>query len=202
MTYHLAFFIMTFFGTTVFSQTQSDKGSSVRIQGVWIKSGQGDTRYLRLSLQSHLNEKQEELINSGFSTFSQLLVFPRGPRKKDQAPIFEITCTVKFDLWEEKYELARLDKRNPQAASVDTYQEYATLCLTANLPPEIISSYLERGLAVDLHIDQISAAKASEIKEWLVRQQSGVMRGIFSHMLGDLKLSESLKAKIIIPSKD
>lgn len=175
--------------------TREKTGPSLRAEWQRVK----DTRQLEISLRDHLNEKQRELINSGFSTFSQLLIYENSARANGSSPLFEITCTVKFDLWEERYELARLDQKNPQAISVQHFDEYATLCLTVAIADTEIRPHLARGLKAELHIDQISAAKATEVKEWLVRQQSGVMRGIFSHMLGDLKLSESVTVQIEIP---
>ena len=48
----------------------------------------------------------------------------------------------------------------------------------------------QRLLVASLVFDQISAQKEEKIRQWLVEQQSGVMRGLFANMLGELKLSE------------
>lgn len=194
--------IVLVFTLEVKAQTKTPNTVQPRVTAQWVESDQKGHKFVQIELKSSLNEKQEELINSGFSTFSQLLIYPPGANKKVDTPIFELTCTVKYDLWEEQYELARLDKKNPQAISVNSFLKYSTLCLTAEVDADLLEPFVGKSLTAELHLDQISAAKASEIKEWLVRQQSGVMRGIFSHMLGDLKLSESLRVIVDLPARN
>lgn len=186
-------------GVAYAQQTSTNARKVLKTRAQWVKTENGFR--LVFALDKLLNEKQMELINSGFSTFSQLLVFENRDKQSKDETSYEISCTVKFDLWEEQYDLARLDKENPKAYSVKSFGEYSKLCLTSQMAnPKSLERY-KKGtrLIARLNIDQISAAKASEIKEWLVRQQSGVMRGIFAHMLGNLELSESLIVEVEVP---
>ena len=41
----------------------------------------------------------------------------------------------------------------------------------------------------------------ARIKDWLIQQQSGVMQSLFSHMLGELTLNQSIKVRVAVPAK-
>jgi hypothetical protein len=43
--------------------------------------------------------------------------------------------------------------------------------------------------------------EASKIKDWLVKQQSGLMQGLYSHMLGDLQLGGRSEVTLDIPPR-
>ena len=51
-----------------------------------------------------------------------------------------------------------------------------------------------------LIVKQTSFDEAQKIKDWLVQQQSGVMQSLFSHMLGELSLNQTLAVRISIPA--
>ena len=158
--------------------------------------------HLTISLETQLSEKQKNLINSGFSSYSEMsLLWPRSGLTLSKT-FYKSKCTVKYDTWEERYELARIDQKF-KAESLKAFDDYSALCLTANISdPKIIEKLTKKGGIIHGHltINQISNNKSEEIKEWLIKQQSGVMQGLFSHMLGDLKLSERETILIHIPS--
>ena len=157
-----------------------------------------------VALDSHLTPRQIKLIQSGFSTFSIIEI--RDYQNRDSLDpahlIGKVSCTVKYDTWQEDFELAQINDRM-EAKTVKTYRRYADLCLRGVVvEPEVIKRFAKEGgqVVVSLYIDQIAASKAEEIKEWLIRQQSGVMQGLFSHMLGDLKSSQRIDLIVTVPS--
>jgi hypothetical protein len=159
-----------------------------------------DRRSLRINLAESLTEQQKKLLYSGFSTFSHLEVrwIDNDVRR---TLVFISECTVKFDLWEEKFALLHfleLRKEN----SLKSFQQYTDLCLQADISSQSnIAQIASRGarLEVRLDISQVSNEFAQDVRSWLIQQQSGVMRGLFSHMLGNLKLSESMQTVLVVP---
>jgi hypothetical protein len=159
-----------------------------------------DRHSLRINLAESLTEQQKKLIYSGFSTFSHLEVrwLDHNVRR---SLVFISECTIKLDLWEEKFELLHfleLRKEN----SLKSFQQYTDLCLQADISSQSnIASIASQGarLEVRLDISQVSSEFARDVRAWLIQQQSGVMRGLFSHMLGDLKLSESTQTVLVVP---
>jgi hypothetical protein len=108
-----------------------------------------------------------------------------------------------MDAWDEIYELARLDER-PQTAVVRDFKKYVDLCLTAEVVSQSALAKLAPGdgsLHAKVQIEQISVDQAKKIKEWLIQQQSGVMQGLFSHMLQEITLSESIEIDIPVGPK-
>jgi len=159
-----------------------------------------DQQSLRINLAESLTEQQKKLLYSGFSTFSHLEVrwIDNDVRR---TLVFISECTIKFDLWEEKFALLHfleLRKEN----SLKSFQQYTDLCLQADISSQSnIAQIASRGarLEVRLDISQVSNEFAQDVRSWLIQQQSGVMRGLFSHMLGDLKLSESTQTILVVP---
>src|SRR5205807_2653431 len=105
--------------TSLNAATAPDPPSVVikaKVKGVWGADPQPDEDtqknelMARFSFADQLTTKQLSLINSGFSTYSILVVKDADPddfvRGKE---LYRITCTTKFDPWEERYETARLD---------------------------------------------------------------------------------------------
>lgn len=159
-----------------------------------------DKHSLRINLAESLTEQQKKLLYSGFSTFSHLEVrwIDNDVRR---TLIFISECTIKFDLWEEKFALLHfleLRKEN----SLKSFQQYTDLCLQADISSQSnIAQIASRGARLDVRLDisQVSNEFAQDVRSWLIQQQSGVMRGLFSHMLGDLKLSESTQTVLVVP---
>jgi hypothetical protein len=159
-----------------------------------------DRQSLRINLAESLTEQQKKLLYSGFSTFSHLEVrwIDNDVRR---TLVFISECTIKFDLWEEKFALLHfleLRKEN----SLKSFQQYTDLCLQADISNQSnIAQIASRGARLDVRLDisQVSNEFAQDVRSWLIQQQSGVMRGLFSHMLGDLKLSESTQTILVVP---
>jgi len=141
----------------------TDKSMLVGI-GSWKKSNSQDI--LVINLVGHLNPKQLTLINSGFSTFSQMQIDRLKEEEEEEKPesdavLFKVSCTVKFDTWQERYDVARITN-NPKAAVVKNFKDYADLCLTANITGLKNLKMLKNDggdLKATLLIDQISIAK-------------------------------------------
>jgi hypothetical protein len=168
------------------------------IKAHWDQSK--DRPSLRINLADSLTNQQKKLLRSGFSTFSHLEVrwLNNGARR---SLVFISECTIKFDLWEEKFELLHfLESRKEN--SLQSFQQYTDLCLHADINSQSnITQFASQGarLEVRLDVSQVSNEFAQDVRSWLIQQQSGVMRGLFSHMLGDLKLSESTQTVLVIP---
>jgi hypothetical protein len=156
---------------------------------------------LVVSLEEHLAKKQRDLINSGFSAHSDLEVRSSSDDGDSVQILFHSQCAVKFDTWEEVYDITRLD-RDYAGISSKSFGTYATTCLTARITGlERINELTREGRVVRavLKVTQIPTEKAAKVREWLIEQQSGVMQGLFSHMLGDLKLFQELEVVVQIP---
>ena len=175
---------------------------------VWLKQPSG--MVLNVKLTDYLSTQQKELINSGFSTFSQLTIYEDNPglakalaRREGGGikPLWSISCSVKFDTWEERYEVVRLEKDvRPEQAK--DFSVYSDLCLGLQVKSgDDWQRFQKTGgkLRAFLVLDQIAADQAAQIKDWLVKQQSGIIQGLFSHMLGDFKLSEKLDITLHVP---
>jgi hypothetical protein len=171
--------------------------------GEWKETASGE-RQLLVDIIPHITQRQRELIESGFSTFSQLEIRSLGrDGELSKQTVAKINCTAKFDLWQEIFEIVRIDE-NPKAVTVKSFQEYARECFQPNfVDSEVLQDLTLNGgrLVASLFVDQISADKDEKIREWLIRQQSGVMQGLFSHMLGDLKLSQRIDVVIDVPRR-
>jgi hypothetical protein len=171
--------------------------------GEWKEMPSGE-RQLLVDIIPHITQRQRDLIESGFSTFSQLEIRVLGSDGTlSEQRVAKINCTAKFDLWQEIFEIVRIDE-NPKAITAKSYQDYARECFQPNFVDSAMLKELAQNggrLVASLFVDQISADKDEKIREWLIRQQSGVMQGLFSHMLGDLKLSQRIDVVIDVPKR-
>lgn len=155
---------------------------------------------LIIDLESGLTPQQKKLIFSGFSTFSHLEVHLLQKGGRDLL-VFLSECTIKFDLWEEKFDLLYFLERK-RSPSLKSFDEYASTCLRAQISSLAnLKRLQEEGnrLQIRLDIAQVSNEFAQDVRTWLIQQQSGVMRGLFSHMLGELKLNETLLTELDPP---
>lgn len=158
-------------------------------------------------LSGALTGKQKSMIEGGFTTVSQLTLLLPSEKDRDKLgdrpAFYSVRCTVKFDAWEETYDVARLDDQ-PRTALVKKLGEYGDLCLKADFrDAAVLERLMEKGGTVLAHlvVKQTSTEEASRIKEWLIQQQSGVMQSLFSHMLGELTLSQTLLVRVSVPPK-
>lgn len=171
-----------------------DTGTTVGL-AAWEKTAAGPQ--LHVKLVDSLSPKQKNMINSGFSTYSDVRLTTRN----ESPDATTLRCTVKFDTWEEFYDIIQLTNGVRRLRS-PTFNEYATSCLTlrvplTDLPPDILG----RGglVTAKLAMNPISQEKAGEIRSWMINQQSGVIQNLFSHMIGDLKLDELVDISIQVP---
>jgi hypothetical protein len=159
-----------------------------------------------------LTPKQKTMIEGGFTTVSQLSlklpppgVDPSDARagSDDRQPFASVRCTVKFDAWEETYDVARLDEQ-PRTALVKKLADYGDLCLKADVgETDVLGRLMEKGGTILAHliVKQTSVEEAGRIKDWLIQQQSGVMQSLFSHMLGELSFNQTLIVRVDVPPK-
>ena len=162
---------------------------------------------LHVPLTTMLTSKQRDMIDGGFTTMSQFdIVADSGDENIGEILLWSRSCTVKFDAWDETYEVTRFQSSpeniKSDSAIVRKFNDYGDFCLTAAVPLNDILVKLEtkgQKLVGRLTVQQMSAEEGARIKEWLVRQQSGLMQSLFKHMLGELALHQSLAVAITIP---
>lgn len=165
----------------------------------WIKIN--DSKFsahshLRIQLFNSLSERQKSILSSGFSTLSHIEL----QMSDSNTFIASLSCSVRYDLWDETFEITIHNKEN-STKTVKSIDNYADACLSIELKDENIINRLSKGgiLKAIIQIEQISAEQATKIKEWLVEQQSTVMQGLFSHMLGELTLTKTTSINLAIP---
>ena len=165
----------------------------------WEKSSDGQV--ISIDVSSLLSGEQQEIINSGFSTFTILGLSLRKAKNPEDTPEIRLVCRVKYDTWEEKYLTTKLDPAPTQKFVGNKIESWANQCLRYKLiNREFINKLTPGGqLYVSLQVRQSSIDEASKIKDWLVQQQSGFMQGLYSHMLGDLQLGGRSELVLEIP---
>ena len=190
---------LTFFLLCTGIRLQAQESTLVTL-GKWQKSGKDLA--LIIPLAGHLTGRQKKLINSGFSTYSELVLFAMDEDEEAGGdPLFKNRCTVKYDTWEERYELARIDHQI-RMETISSFDTYAGRCLTMVITnAKSMAGWQTNGaiLMASLHLNQISRERAGQIRDWLIKQQTGVVKGLFSHMLGELKLSEVITVTVHVP---
>lgn len=177
-------------------------GQTPSSKGAWISKNSTEPTAIQISLADQLSPRQRELVNSGFTTISQLsLRLIDQEKRKITDSLLNLSCTIKFDLWDESYELTKIGDRISRQ-DVNNLKQFGDLCMTVELSDSgVVQQLAKKGgdLVATLLVDQVSAQKAQNIKQWLIRQQSGVMQNLFSHMLGNLKLTERVDVVIRVP---
>lgn len=193
-------------GTTPQAPAQ-DQGHGARAS--WLL-GDGPP-LLVIPLVGILTKKQKQMIHGGFTTVSTLSITrERGSDEASPAPSpvpsWDLSCTVKFDAWDEVYDVTRIRAAGDQSQSESTvlrqFKDYGEWCLEVKIPtshPLLRDRTPGRPLLGQLTLRQMSPAEGAKIKEWLVEQQTGIMQSLFKHMLGELALEETLRVLIPIP---
>lgn len=158
--------------------------------------GVAKAKKLKVDLSSALTDKQRKALSSGFSTFSQLSISLESDGEVILADLVNKSCTVKYDSWEEKYQITIIEE-GANLTKISDFARYSKDCLTVFLT-EAQKAKLSNADAIvaKLQVEQISAEQAGKIREWIIKQQSGVIQGLFSHMLGEMTLSDSLEVRI------
>lgn len=165
----------------------------------WDESNQYKT--LDINVSDLLTPSQRDIVNSGFSTFTLFTVSgnfladaaatsaPTSEAQREGRQNFRLACSVKFDTWEERYQIIRIDPAPVLNLAALDYKTWAGKCLHINISNEDTLEKLSTGgtLSAVLQIRQTSPDEGAKIKNWLVRQQSGFMQGLYAHMLGDFQ---------------
>jgi hypothetical protein len=152
---------------------------------------------LDINVSDLLTPSQRDIVNSGFSTFTLFTVSEnptsavaaQSDTAKEGHQDFRLTCSVKFDTWEERYQIIRIDPAPVLNLVALDYKTWAGECLRIKISNQETLEKLSNGgtLSAVLQIRQSSPDEGVKIKNWLVRQQSGFMQGLYAHMLGDFQ---------------
>ena len=158
----------------------------------WV--GQADSLKIEVRLNDILSPKQVKLIHSGFETLSELTLYREGRRDE---PLTHVRCHVVFDTWEELYKVTILaEGGQSEQKTVKTFERYAEICLSARVP--VVSPQVG-SIQANLQVNQLSGEQKEHLREWLVKQQSGMMQGLFAHMLGDISIVEEVDVTVVLP---
>lgn len=166
----------------------------------WEQSG--NDQHLVFDVSDLLTPAQRDIVNSGFSTFTVFAISDVKIDESETLPEMRVVCSVKYDTWEERYQMIRVDPAPVESLVVKDYKDWASHCLRYELRKTDLLSRFKKGgnLNAVLQIRQSSPDEASKIKKWLVRQQSGFMQGLYAHMLGDFQFRGSIRINIQIPT--
>ncbi len=181
----------------------------------WEESNQRKT--LTINVSDLLTPSQREIVNSGFSTFTLMTVTDNhsdgsnsankttdtSPAEKEDPIVFRLACSVKFDTWEERYQIIRIDPAPVLNLTASDYKAWSAECLSMSLSNQDTLNKLAHGgtLSASLQIRQSSPDEGAKIKSWLVRQQSGFMQGLYAHMLGDFQFRGQIKIGVQVPPR-
>lgn len=160
----------------------------------------GPDSSISIDVSDLLTIAQREIINSGFSTFTMLALSPSPIRTGEDLPDMRLICSVKYDTWEERYQIIRVDPAPVETRLIKEYKEWASQCLHFKITDHQMLKNLKNGgrLYGILQIRQSSPEESAKIKNWLIRQQSGFMQGLYAHMLGDFQFKGSVKLDVKI----
>lgn len=152
-----------------------------------------------------LSAKQRNVIDSGFTTLTQLSLL--AATSKDDRTLVEFKkhgCSLKFDTWEERYDVTIVATKPRPLQQVKTFAELSDHCLTGDIsdPTDIASLRTKGGtLLLEFRVQQISQDQADSIKKYLISQQSSLMQGLFAHMIGELSLNDQFRVQVRVPVK-
>ncbi len=188
---------------TLEASAQAEEAKVVLVVARWEMKENGPV--LVIPFSDALTDKQKNMITGGFTTVSQLSVrLPGHNAGTEPGVVFNSQCSVKFDAWEETYDIVRVQSENSKPFVSKDFTEYASVCLTGDIRDNnIIKRFNSQGgyLQAQLTVKQTSAEEALKIKDWLIQQQSGVMQSLFSHMLGDISLHQTHVVNIRVPKR-
>lgn len=157
--------------------------------------------FIAVDTSPMLSDEQREIIKSGFSTFTLLTITDKKNKDHETPTEMRTVCKVKYDTWEEKYITTKLEPQPLGKYTGNTIESWSDQCLKYRIEdPRFIAKMKNGGLLfISLQVRQSSLDEATKIKDWLVKQQSGLMQGLYSHMLGDLQLGGKTDFIVEIP---
>ena len=172
---------------------------------------------LSINVSDLLTPAQREIVNSGFSTFTVFTVSGKltengtpsdkesemSNSENDAHQEFRLACSVKLDTWEELYQIIRIDPAPVQTQVSQDYKTWSNECLHLSISNQDALNRMSNGgtLSGSLQIRQSTPDEGAKIKNWLVRQQSGFMQGLYAHMLGDFQFKGLIKIIIQVPPR-
>lgn len=162
----------------------------------------GPEDMLSVSAGRELVENQKKLIFSGFPAYSLLDISYLADNK--EYIVETRSCSARYDLWEEKIHILSIDGKEQQPAIQASFDDYVSTCLKIDIAARRLKDQrgsLEEEWLARLSLTQLSGDSSQKIRDWLVKQQSGIIKGLFSHMLGDLTLSETSTFHFTIQNK-
>ncbi len=184
-----------------FCTAMADQEAVIVTLGTWAKKNGNEV--LEITAKDQLSTKQRNIIGGGFTTLSQMniKILTEHTDLEDTLPIMTVSCSVKYDAWEEYYDVATISE-TPQTALLKNFEEYAEQCLKVVISDAVILKQLapQGGtLVADLIVKQTSVTEAAQIKQQLIQNQSGIMQQLFAHMLGELVLSQTKSIRVSVP---
>ena len=169
----------------------------LNITAAW--RGEPDALQIEIWLGDIMGPRQVKLIQSGFATLSELTMYVVKGQEK---PLARLRCHVVFDPWEENYRVTLLaENGRSEQKTVKTFERYAALCLHVQIPVDArLSLWPKDGGVIQgsLQVNQLSGEQKEHLREWLVKQQSGMMQELFAHMLGDISITEDLEVAVAV----
>jgi hypothetical protein len=189
--------------TTLLGGTSKSLADEPRLATTTAKWSPDGQKSLTVNVSDLLTPAQRDIVNSGFSTFTLLAISAKKINDQEALPDMRVVCSVKYDTWEEKYQLIKMDPGPTQTSVATDYRSWADECLSYSIKTDTLIENLSHGATLHgiLQVRQSSPDEASKIKNWLVRQQSGFMQGLYAHMLGDFQFRGTVRITITIPPK-
>ena len=166
-------------------------------------NSEGDAPTLAINVADLLTSAQREIVNSGFSTFTAFAFGDDSYGGTRMTSVPDVICSVKYDPWEDRYDIIRLSPVPILNETIKEYKIWTNLCLEIVIKDPIVIAQLEKegvGTAI-LRVRQSTPDEGNRIKNWLLKQQSGFMQGLYAHMLGDFELRQRMKVKVTIPAR-
>lgn len=140
------------------------------------------------------SEKQVAILGSGLSAYSQYQVEAIGG-----SILARRNCAVEYNLWDRQYKATVLHHNHPHEVVVASdLAKLAAICMSALIPASAQNGALTE-VKVTLTIGQVSPKQAQEIKNRLIKEQSFILKDLFSHMLGDPGSAESVTFRVPVP---
>ncbi len=145
---------------------------------------------LKVIFTKGLTTKQVKTIEAGFTTYSRLEMIDTD----SQELISQTSCTVVYDLWEEKYTVISSKSPTLQTITGDL-NKYTDECLSLKVEDDRGLKFFkdqEKKVRLQLHVEQLSEEKIDEVRLWLLEKQASSIKEIFRNLLEDPSLKNSV----------
>jgi len=147
----------------------------VRQRAVRLEHGT-ESLLASISFRDLFNEQSRQRLDSGF--WNQVVVRITTRREGRQSPVSLAvrTCRVRYELWEEVYEVQIEDHRGRTSSRLATADEAIAQCTVLHRFPVASLSALEPGtysLDVVVELNPVSPELLESIRHWLRSPQGG-----------------------------